>query len=132
MCSSSGYGDELAWAAIWLYRATMNVTYLNDAKAFSSQYGLTSPGDFSWDNKAAGVQVFKWCFILLNSHKKRLFQVMLAKLTNETTYNNAIKSFCDSKVNQPKTPKGLLFISQWGSLRSAANDAFICLQVGNC
>lgn len=58
MDSSSGYGDELAWAAIWLYRATLNVTYLNDAKAFYNQYGLTSAvGDFSWDNKAAGVQV---------------------------------------------------------------------------
>jgi hypothetical protein len=54
---------------------------------------------------------------------------MLAKLTNDPTYISAIKTFCDSKVNQPKTPKGLLFISQWGSLRHASNIAYICLQV---
>jgi len=31
--------------------------------------------------------------------------------------------------HQKKTPKGLLFISQWGSLRYALNLAFIMLQV---
>lgn len=56
--SSSGFGDELAWAAVWLYRATQNVTYLNDAKAFYNQFGLSGAGEFSWDNKAAGVQVY--------------------------------------------------------------------------
>lgn len=37
---------------------------------------------------------------------------MLAKQTGETQYKNAVKVFCDSKVNQPKTPKGLLFINK--------------------
>ncbi|KAI9555833.1 endoglucase-1 [Daphnia sinensis] len=110
---SSGYGDELAWAAVWLYRATQDVAYLNDAKAYYDQYGLGGAGEFSWDSKAAGVQV------------------MLAKVTNDPTYINAIKSFCDSKVNQPKTPKGLVFISQWGSLRHASNVAYICLQAAD-
>jgi hypothetical protein len=54
---------------------------------------------------------------------------MLAKITNDPIYISAIKTFCDSKVNQPKTPKGLLFIIQWGSLRFASNAAYICLQV---
>lgn len=66
---------------------------------------------------------------VLKSRVSVYFQVMLAKLTNDPTYINAIKSFCDSKVNQPKTPKGLLFISQWGALRHASNIAYICLQV---
>lgn len=57
--SSSGYGDELAWGAIWLYRATQDVAYLNDAKAFYNQYGLSGAGEFSWDSKAAGVQVVR-------------------------------------------------------------------------
>ena len=56
-------------------------------------------------------------------------QVLLAKVTNDPTYINAIKTYCDAKVAQPKTPKGLLFISQWGSLRYASNAAYICLQV---
>lgn len=56
-------------------------------------------------------------------------QIMLARLTGETQYKTAVKAFCDSKVNQPKTPKGLLFVNKWGSLRHASNVAFICLQV---
>ncbi|EFX80604.1 endoglucanase-1,4-beta-glucanase [Daphnia pulex] len=111
---SSDFGDELAWSAAWLYRATNNVTYLNDAKAFYTQFGLSNnPSEFSWDSKTAGVQV------------------LMAKLTNDTLYKTATKTFCDSKVNQPKTPKGLLFISTWGSLRHAANIAFVCLQAAD-
>jgi hypothetical protein len=40
-----------------LYRATQDVAYLNDAKTFFNQYGLSGAGAFSWENKAAGVQV---------------------------------------------------------------------------
>ena len=58
--SSSGYGDELAWAAIWLYRATQNVSYLKDAVTFYNQFGLSEAEDFSWDDKAAGVQVRRY------------------------------------------------------------------------
>jgi hypothetical protein len=36
---------------------------------------------------------------------------------------------CDYTVDAaPKTPKGLVFLSEWGSLRSASNSLFICLQ----
>jgi hypothetical protein len=45
--------------AIWLYRATQDIAYLNDAKSFYNQYGLSGAGEFSWDSKAAGVQVSK-------------------------------------------------------------------------
>jgi hypothetical protein len=55
---SSDFGDELAWSAAWLYRATNDISYLNDAKAFYTQYGLSNnPSEFSWDSKTAGVQV---------------------------------------------------------------------------
>jgi len=33
--------------------------------------------------------------------------------------------------DQQKTPKGLLFLDEWGSLRLAANAALIMLQVNN-
>lgn len=122
----------MAWAAIWLYRATNDVTYLENAKSFYNQFGLSGAGEFSWDNKNAGVQVNRDALFfsnICNVYILNGLQVMLAKMTNDPTYINAIKTFCDSKVNQPKTPKGLLFISQWGSLRHASNVAYICLQV---
>ena len=53
--SSSGYTDELAWGAAWLYRATGEQTYLNQALEFAR------PSDigwgFNWDDKLIGAQV---------------------------------------------------------------------------
>jgi endoglucanase len=34
---STGFIDELAWAAAWLYKATGTASYLADAKKFYSQ-----------------------------------------------------------------------------------------------
>lgn len=57
------------------------------------------------------------------------FQVLLAKMTGSQQYRSATQAFCDARVSQSKSPKGLIFISPWGSLRYAANIAYICLQV---
>lgn len=59
--NSSGYGDELLWAAAWLYLATEDRSYLSyvtvgDGRAFAS-WG--TPGWFSWDDKHPGVQVLQ-------------------------------------------------------------------------
>jgi hypothetical protein len=57
-------------------------------------------------------------------------QLLLAKLTNKQEYKNSIKGYVDYLIKtQQKTPKGLLFISKWGSLRHAANAASVMLQV---
>ena len=53
----------------------------------------------------------------------------MAKMTGGQQYLSAAQSFCDARVSQSKSPKGLLFISPWGSLRYSANIAYICLQV---
>ena len=55
---SSGCEDELTWAAAWLYRATGEKSYLNDAEKKYVDFGLNDrPSEFSWDDKNAGVQV---------------------------------------------------------------------------
>ena len=54
----------------------------------------------------------------------------MAKLTGRSQYMTVVRSFCDAKMTQVKTPKGLLFQNNVGSLRYAANIAFLCLQVG--
>lgn len=56
---SSGYGDELLWAAAWLYHATSDPSYLTyvtlqNGNAFAN-WG--NPTWFSWDDKLAGTQV---------------------------------------------------------------------------
>lgn len=56
--NSSGYGDELLWAAAWLYHATGEETYLRyvtvEGNHFANWGGKTW---FSWDDKRAGTQV---------------------------------------------------------------------------
>lgn len=108
----------MGFAAAWLLRATGDKKYRTDVEKHWKDFGLGyRPQDFSWDDKGAG------------------FQVLMAELTaNETSesakkYRTAAETFCNHIVRvQKKTPKGLVYIGQWGTLRTAGNVAFICLQ----
>uniref|UniRef100_A0A7M5TR51 Endoglucanase n=1 Tax=Clytia hemisphaerica TaxID=252671 RepID=A0A7M5TR51_9CNID len=104
--SHNGYKDELAWASLWLFRATGDATYKNNfLKEFDNDAYSQSPGEFSWDNKWHGVQV-------------------LAQQLNvsDKDYLGNLKS----ALEQPKkTAKGLFYVKRWGPLRHAANLAFL-------
>lgn len=57
--NSTGYHDELLWAAAWLFHATGDGSYMTyvtaeNGKAFAD-WGR--PTWFSWDDKRAGIQV---------------------------------------------------------------------------
>jgi len=52
---SSGYNDELAWGAAWLYRATGEVAHLNRALEFASTTDVA--WSYDWDSKIVGAQV---------------------------------------------------------------------------
>ncbi|XP_063240582.1 endoglucanase E-4-like isoform X2 [Bacillus rossius redtenbacheri] len=107
--NSSGYEDELVWGAAWLYRATGDKTYLTYAENEYStiQYYI----GFSWDQKAGGADV------------------LLAKLTGDRKYLTKMKNYCDQMItSQQRTPKGLIFISPWGSLSSTAYVMQVCLE----
>nr|AAK12339.1 cellulase [Coptotermes acinaciformis] len=113
--ASGDYKDELVWAATWLYRATNDNTYLTKAESLYNEFGLGNwNGAFNWDNKVSGVQV------------------LLAKLTSKQAYKDTVQGYVDYLINnQQKTPKGLLYIDQWGTLRHAANAALIILQAAD-
>lgn len=56
--NSTGYGDELLWAASWLYHATEDKTYLDFVSKNGQKFGnFGSPSWFSWDNKLPGTHV---------------------------------------------------------------------------
>ncbi|XP_037025017.1 endoglucanase A-like [Bradysia coprophila] len=108
---SNDFADELVWAASWLYRATGDSSYRVDADNFCDEYGLQETNGFSWDAKISGADV-------------NLYQ-----MTREERYAERLISFCDEFVDDtPRTPKGLVFIFHWGSLRAVSNVIFICLQ----
>ncbi len=111
--SWNGYGDELAWAAAWLAKATGESHYLTTAEALFDEFSLCSmPTEFSWDNKVAGVQI------------------LMFELTGDAKYKACVDSFMNYLLYQAQyTPKGLIFIQEWGSLRHASNVAHACAQV---
>lgn len=58
--NSTGYTDELLWAAAWIYHATGDESYLSYV-ALENGYKFANWGRtswFSWDNKLAGTQVY--------------------------------------------------------------------------
>lgn len=60
---STDYGDELAWAAVWLFKATNDTIYLEDAEHHYQHFHLKErPNEFFYNKKVAGVQVnsFAW------------------------------------------------------------------------
>ncbi|KAF5280194.1 hypothetical protein FQA39_LY18111 [Lamprigera yunnana] len=109
---STDFGDELTWAAVWLYKATGNRKYLRNAELFYENFKLGGhAAEFYHNKKVAGIQL------------------LLAEETGKSEYVSAVKSFCEyNKYNQKRTPKGLIFLDKMGTLARAANVAFICLE----
>lgn len=120
--SWSGYQDELVWGAIWLYRATGDTNYLAKAEAeydaLANEQQTTTKSyrwTIAWDDKSYGDYV------------------LLAQLTGKEKYAtdaNRWLDFWTVGVNGQKirySPGGLAFLDTWGSLRYAANTAFVAL-----
>jgi len=111
--SWSGFNDELVWGAAWLYRATNESAYLTKAEqhlpAIAGQYRWTQ----NWDDKAYGSYV------------------LLAKISGGSKGRADAERFLDfwtDGYNGERvryTPGGLAWLDQWGSLRYAANTAFL-------
>ncbi|MQL70515.1 hypothetical protein Taro_002827 [Colocasia esculenta] len=117
--SSSGYADELLWAAAWLHRATDEQSYL-DYIAQSGNTGGTR-WMFSWDDKFAGVQALVARLIL---EKKVPAGGVWAQ------YKDALDQFVCSCVqkgqnNVKMTPGGVLWWMPWNNLQYVTASMFI-------
>ena len=59
-----------------------------------------------------------------------LTQALFTMLDGDGKYSGALNTFLSNiRNNNPYTPGGMVFISEWGSTRQAANAAFIALMV---
>lgn len=106
---SSGDSDDLSVAAAWLYKATAQVMYFNDARRL---YPAGAPWAFSWDDVSSGAAL------------------LLYEETGNELYKYDIEAFVKSylpKGSVIQTPCGLAWLDQWGPNRYAANAAFIAL-----
>jgi len=111
--SRNGYEDELAWAATWLYAATSEPLYLQKAENIYVRniQGRVGGGTLTWDDKRPGVAL------------------LLARLTKGEAYKSDVRNFLEKWVygggGLLETPGGLVWLNEWGSLRYAANTAFL-------
>ena len=120
--SWSGHVDELVWANTWLYKATGDKKYLQQAELHYPDLN-TEPQStvksyrwtHAWDDKSYGSYV------------------LLASITNNPEYRADAERWLDfwtiGYENQrvDYTPGGLAHLDQWGAARYAANTAFIAL-----
>jgi endoglucanase len=120
--SWSGFNDELVWGALWLHRATGQASYLTKAEQYYNNLSNENQTNIKsyrwthdWDDKAYGSYV------------------LLAMLTGNQRYvddANRWLDFWTVGVNGQRvtySPGGQAWLSQWGSLRYAANTAWIAL-----
>ncbi|KAK9858827.1 hypothetical protein WJX84_008301, partial [Apatococcus fuscideae] len=120
---SSNFYDDLSYAAAWLYRATGQQNYLNDAENFWNQAHVIDGNQYylvwNWDNAIWGTSC------------------LLAAIQPgvETRYSTEIEGFLASWINGNNgitvTPKGLAWTTDWGSLRNSANAALIAMIYSN-
>ncbi len=112
----SGFIDDLAWGAAWMFYATGDEEYKKKYEAIAdAEYSHYDPkryieceGPISWDDKRPGAYV------------------LMAILTKEEKRMNEAITYCDTILTQPKTPGGLWYdqqLSKWASNRYAANAA---------
>jgi len=113
--SFTGYQDELAWAAAWLYRATNEKALLERSEKIYADELTSGKWEWthSWDDKKYGTAV------------------LLAALTKNKRYIRDVSRWLDfwtvgrDGQRVQTTRGGLAWLDQWGSLRYAANTAFM-------
>ncbi|KAL2945083.1 Endoglucanase 12 [Bienertia sinuspersici] len=118
--SSSGFQDELLWAAAWLYRATRDKGYYNFLGNFQGSSGGTR-SSFSWDDKFVGAQILV------------AKQVLEGNVPNSGKWGElkgeAEQFICNcvqkGNNNIYKTNDGLLWFNDWNNLQYTTSASFV-------
>lgn len=123
--NSSGYGDELLWAASWLYHATGENSYL---QYVTGQNGddfadFGNPTWFSWDNKLPATQVLLSRLTLFGDEGKSDPGLDQYKETAETVMCSLIPD--SPTATSSRTDGGLIWVSEWNALQHPVASAFL-------
>ncbi|KAK9819681.1 hypothetical protein WJX72_001055 [[Myrmecia] bisecta] len=115
---STGFYDELAWAAAWLYKATSDVAYLADAQQYYQKWEASV-------NNYAG-------YTFENGEKGPALHVLLAQLdsVNHGLFVGKAKEFFDQYLSGSSIPhndRGLSIPYHWGATRPTTAAAFLAL-----
>uniref|UniRef100_A0A6N2LHE8 cellulase n=1 Tax=Salix viminalis TaxID=40686 RepID=A0A6N2LHE8_SALVM len=123
--TSSGYSDELLWAAAWLYRATDDEYFLKYVVDNAVYMGGTGWGvkEFSWDNKYAGVQILLSQILL--EGRGGAYTSTLKQYQAKANYFACACLQKNDGYNIHKTPGGLMYVREWNNLQYASAAAFL-------
>ena len=127
--TSSHFEDELSWGGVWIYKATGEEDYLKTAESYSHKWG----GEEMVGNLKGNVWTQCWDDVRYGA------MLLIAELDQTEAgkeYRDGIEYNLDywstgvddgnGAVSRGKyTPKGLVMINDWGSLRYAASEAFM-------
>ncbi|XP_042515634.1 endoglucanase 13-like [Macadamia integrifolia] len=122
--SSSGYEDELLWAAAWLHRATSEAIYRDYLGNTENTGGSRSM--FSWDDKFLGAQVLV---------SKLVLEGKVAD-GDWDQYKSQAEQFICSCVqkgsnNIKTTPAGALWWQPWNGLQYTTSALFVLSAYSN-
>lgn len=118
--SHSGFYDELTWASLWLYLATDDEKYVEQAESYEPK----------WEREPLSTTIkYKWA----HCWDQKLFGslLLLTRITGKSLYKEAFERHLDwwtTGVGGERidyTPKGLAWLDRWGSLRYATTEAFL-------
>jgi endoglucanase len=113
--------DEMAWAAVWLFRATNEAAFLQQARqhyaTMCKESGTETPcftWSQSWNDKHFGTYV------------------LMAKLTGEQPFHVDVQRWLDYWIvgtgrTTRTTAGGLMFVHPFAAIRYATNTAFLSL-----
>jgi len=85
--SSTGYVDELAWAAAWMYRLTNDESFANLATKYATEMAAKEVSTVvSWDDKAALVYIMMAGLTRGNAETHPKWQALAEKFVNQTVF----------------------------------------------
>uniref|UniRef100_A0A5B7B8W6 Endoglucanase n=1 Tax=Davidia involucrata TaxID=16924 RepID=A0A5B7B8W6_DAVIN len=128
--NSTGYGDELLWAASWLYHATKDQSYLRyvtvqNGNAFAN-WG--QPTWFSWDNKLAGTQVLLSRVNFFGAEEMSNAENLGLQMYRRTAEAVMCSLLPDSPTaTSHRTDGGLVWVNEWNALQYSVASAFLAV-----
>ncbi|KAF4371854.1 hypothetical protein F8388_009256 [Cannabis sativa] len=128
--NSTGYGDELLWAAAWLYHATRDESYLSyvteiNGQAFANWGSLSW---FSWDDKHAGTQVLLSRINFFGGKEMTVTENVDIQMYRKTAEIIMCGLLPDSPTStSSRTQNGLIWVIEWHSLQHSMASAFLAV-----
>ncbi|KAJ4783796.1 Endoglucanase [Rhynchospora pubera] len=128
--NSTGYHDELLWAASWLYHATGDRQYLSyvTVKNGDSYADWGRPTWFSWDDKRAGTQVLLSRVKFFGSKEASNAENNGLGMYRKTAEAVVCGLLPDSPTaTTSRTSGGLVWIDEWNALQHPVAAAFLAV-----